>query len=337
MLVVMEKGASEEAIMKVSEKLEERGFVVHLTRGVERTIVAGVGDPTRGTDSSIEAIDGVDRVIGIMTPYKLASREFQAEDTVIEIGDVTIGGKEIQIMAGPCAVESRGQALEIAHIVKNAGAKIMRGGAYKPRTSPYDFQGLGEDGLKILKEAGETYGLKIITEVMEPGAVEMVAHYSDILQIGSRSMQNFPLLKKVSEIDKPVLLKRGLSATIGEWIMAAEYILSGGNRKVMLCERGIRTFESFTRNTLDLSAVAAAKQLTHLPVIVDPSHATGKWRLVNPMALAGITAGADGLIIEVHPRPSEALCDGSQSLTEENFNKLLAKIKQVANAVDREI
>jgi 3-deoxy-7-phosphoheptulonate synthase len=337
MLVVMEKGASEEAIVKVSKKLEERGFVVHLTRGVERTIVAGVGAPTRGTDSAIEAIGGVDRVIGIMTPYKLASREFQAEDTVIEIGDVAIGGKEIQIMAGPCAVESREQVLEIAQIVKASGAKIMRGGAFKPRTSPYDFQGLGEEGLKILKEAGETYGLKIITEVMDPGDVERIAHYSDILQVGARSMQNFPLLRKLAKTDKPVLIKRGLSATIEEWIMAAEYVLSGGNKNVMLCERGIRTFETFTRNTLDLSAVAAVKQLTHLPVIVDPSHGTGKRRLVGPMALAGVTAGADGLIIEVHPKPSEALCDGPQSLTGEDFNQLLTQIKQVANAVGREI
>ena len=332
----MENGASEEAIVKVSKKLEESGFTVRLTRGVERTVVAGVGDPTRTTNFSIEAMEGVDRVIGIMTPYKLASREFKSEDTVVEVGDVAVGGKEIQIMAGPCAVESREQALEIAHIVKSSGVKIMRGGAFKPRTSPYDFQGLGEEGLKILKEAGETYGLKIITEVMEPANVELVSYYSDILQIGARNMQNFALLRKVAKIDKPVLIKRGLSATIEEWIMAAEYVLSGGNEKVILCERGIRTFEPFTRNTLDLSAVVVAKQLTHLPVIVDPSHGTGKWKLVSPMALAAITAGADGLIIEIHPKPSEALCDGSQSLTEENFNKLLSKIKQVASAVDRE-
>jgi len=337
MLVVMENGAREEAIMKVSKKLEESGFTVHLTRGVERTIVAGVGDPTRTTNFSIEAMEGVERVIGIMTPYKLASREFKAEDTIVEIGDVAIGGKELQIMAGPCAVESRDQVLEIAQIVKDSGAKIMRGGAFKPRTSPYDFQGLGEEGLKILKEAGETYGLKIITEVMDPASVGLVAYYSDILQIGARNMQNFALLREVAKIDKPVLIKRGLSATIGEWIMAAEYVLSGGNEKVILCERGIRTFEPFTRNTLDLSAVVAAKQLTHLPVIVDPSHGTGKWKLVSPMALAAVAAGADGLIIEVHPKPSEALCDGSQSLTGENFNKLLTKIKLVANAVDREV
>lgn len=337
MIVVMEKGAREEAILKVAEKLEQIGFAIHLSRGVERTIIGAVGDKSRLADFSIEAMEGVDRVISILAPYKLASREFKAEDTIIEIGDVKIGGNEIQIMAGPCAVESREQALEIAHIVKNSGAKIMRGGAFKPRTSPYAFQGLGEEGLKILKEAGETYGLKIITEVMEPGNVELVAYYSDILQIGARNMQNFPLLREVAKTDMPVLIKRGLSATIEEWIMAAEYVLNGGNKKVMLCERGIRTFETYTRNTLDLSAVVAAKQLTHLPIIVDPSHGTGKWKLVSSMALAAVTAGADGLIIEVHPRPSEALCDGSQSLTEENFNKLLSKIKKVANAVEREV
>ncbi len=336
MIVVMENGAREEAISKVVEKLEENGFLIHLSKGVERTIIGAVGDKSRLADLSIEAMLSVDRVINILAPYKLASREFKSENTIIKLGDVTIGGEEIQIMAGPCAIESREQALEIADIVKRSGAKIMRGGAFKPRTSPYAFQGLGEEGLKILREAGEAYGLKIITEVMEPGNVEMVAHYSDILQIGARNMQNFPLLKEVARFDKPILIKRGLSATIEEWIMAAEYVLNGGNDKVMLCERGIRTFETYTRNTLDLSAVVAAKQLTHLPVIVDPSHGTGKWKLVGPMALAAVTAGADGLIVEVHPRPSEALCDGSQSLTEENFNKLLIQIKKIANAVDRE-
>ncbi|KUO51206.1 MAG: 3-deoxy-7-phosphoheptulonate synthase [Desulfitibacter sp. BRH_c19] len=336
MIIVMENGAREESITKVVEKLEENGFSIHLSQGVERTIIGAVGDKSRLADLSIEAMSSVDRVIGILAPYKLASREFKSDNTIIQLGDVNIGGDEIQIMAGPCAIESREQALEIADIVKRSGAKIMRGGAFKPRTSPYAFQGLGEEGLKILREAGEAYGLKIITEVMEPGNVELVAHYSDILQIGARNMQNFPLLKEVARFDKPVLIKRGLSATIEEWIMAAEYVLNGGNNKVMLCERGIRTFETYTRNTLDLSAVVVAKQLTHLPVIVDPSHGTGKWKIVGPMALAAVTAGADGLIIEVHPRPSEALCDGSQSLTEENFNKLLINIKKVANAVDRE-
>ncbi|MEW6624111.1 MAG: 3-deoxy-7-phosphoheptulonate synthase [Bacillota bacterium] len=335
MIVVMEKGAHEEDIQKVTVKLEDKGFVTHLSRGVERTIIGAVGDKSRLQDMALEAMRGVERVIFILAPYKRASREFKPEDTVIQIGDVAIGGAEIQVMAGPCAVESREQAFEIAGIVKRAGAKIMRGGAFKPRTSPYSFQGLGEEGLKILAEAAEAHGLKIITEVMEPAAVDMVAHYTDILQIGARNMQNFPLLKEVAKVDKPILIKRGLSATIEEWIMAAEYILNGGNNKVMLCERGIRTFEPYTRNTLDLSAVVVAKQLTHLPVIVDPSHGTGKWKLVSSMGLAGITAGADGLIVEVHPRPSEALCDGSQSLTEENFTILMNKLVGVAQAVDR--
>ncbi|MEW6624114.1 MAG: 3-deoxy-7-phosphoheptulonate synthase [Bacillota bacterium] len=337
MIVVMEKGAREEAVEKVKMKLEATGFSTSVIKGVERTVIGAVGDKSRIADLSLEAMEAVEKVISILAPYKLASREYKREDTVIELDGVSIGGRELQVMAGPCAVESREQVLEIADIVKRAGAHIMRGGAFKPRTSPYAFQGLGEQGLKILAEAGEAYGLKIITEVMEPGNVDMVAHYTDILQIGARNMQNFPLLKEAARTNKPVLIKRGLSATIEEWIMAAEYVLNGGNEKVILCERGIRTFETYTRNTLDLSAVVAAKQLTHLPVIVDPSHGTGKWKLVSSMALAGITAGADGLIIEVHPRPSEALCDGSQSLTEENFNALMHKLSSLAGALDKEV
>ncbi len=337
MIVVMENGASEKAIHEVVNRLKEKEFSIHLSKGVEKTIIGAVGDKSRLADLSLEAMEGVERVISILAPYKLASKEFKSDPTIIEIDDVKIGGKEIQIMAGPCAVESKEQVFEIASILKETGVKILRGGAYKPRTSPYAFQGLGEKGLEILKEAGDANGLKIITEVMEPGNVDKVAYYSHILQIGARNMQNFPLLKEVAKSNKPVLLKRGLSATIDEWIMAAEYILDGGNNQVILCERGIRTFETYTRNTLDLSAVVAAKQLTHLPVIVDPSHATGKWKLVTPMALAAITAGADGLIIEVHPRPSEALCDGAQSLTVENFTKLLKKMKSVAEAVDRTV
>jgi 3-deoxy-7-phosphoheptulonate synthase len=336
MIVVMENKATKEVVENVVNKLKEKGFTVHLSEGVERTIIGAVGDKSRLADLPLEAMNGVEKVIPILAPYKLASREFKADNTIIKIDDVTIGGKELQIMAGPCAVESKEQVLEIAGFLKKVGVKIMRGGAFKPRTSPYAFQGLGEKGLEILKEAAEANDLKIITEVMEPDNVEMVAYYSDILQIGARNMQNFPLLKRVAKLSKPVLIKRGLSATIDEWIMAAEYVLNGGNNQVILCERGIRTFETYTRNTLDLSAVVAAKQLTHLPVIVDPSHGTGKWRLVSPMALAAVTAGADGLIIEVHPRPSEALCDGAQSLTKENFEILLSKIKNVANAVDRE-
>lgn len=335
MIVVMEQGANKEKVNKVSERLEKKGFSVHLSIGVERTIIGAVGDKSRLADMALEAMDGVEKVIAILAPYKLASKEFKPQATLIEMDDVVIGGDELQIMAGPCAVESKEQVMEIAGIVKRSGAKIMRGGAFKPRTSPYSFQGLGEKGLKILAEAGAAHGLKIVTEVMEPGCVELVSHYSDILQIGARNMQNFSLLKKAAKSDKPILVKRGLSATIEEWIMAAEYILDGGNNNVILCERGIRTFETFTRNTLDLSAVAVAKQLTHLPVIVDPSHGTGKWKLVEPMALAAIAAGADGLIVEVHPRPSEALSDGSQSLNKENFLELMRKLVPVARAVGR--
>lgn len=272
-----------------------------------------------------------------MGPSKLAGREFQAEDTVISLGDVTIGGRELQVMAGPCAVESREQALEIAKIVKKGGARIMRGGAYKPRTSPYSFQGLEEKGLEYLAEAGKTAGLLLVSEVMDTRSVDLVANYVDILQIGARNMQNFALLREVAKSNKPVLLKRGLSATIEEWIMAAEYILAGGNRQVILCERGIRTFETFTRNTLDLSAVPVIKQLTHLPVIVDPSHGTGKWELVNPMAKAAIAAGADGLIIEVHPQPGEALSDGHQSLNEEKYLQLMKELEQIALCMSRNL
>lgn len=272
-----------------------------------------------------------------MVPYKLVSREFQAEDTVIRLGDVTIGGREIQVMAGPCAVESREQALEIAKIVKKGGARIMRGGAYKPRTSPYSFQGLEEKGLEYMAEAGKAAGLLLVSEVMDTRSVGLVANYVDILQIGARNMQNFALLREVAKSDKPVLLKRGLSATIEEWLMAAEYILAGGNRQVILCERGIRTFETYTRNTLDLSAVPILKQLTHLPVIVDPSHGTGKRELVSPMAKAAIAAGADGLIIEVHPRPSEALSDGPQSLEPESFLQLMKELEKLALYMSRSL
>ncbi|MEW6661394.1 MAG: 3-deoxy-7-phosphoheptulonate synthase [Bacillota bacterium] len=269
--------------------------------------------------------------------YKLASREFQAADTVICLGDVTIGGRELQVMAGPCSVESRDQALEIAKIVKKGGARIMRGGAYKPRTSPYSFQGLEEKGLDYLAEAGRAAGLLLVSEVMDTRSVDLVANYVDIIQIGARNMQNFALLREVAKNNKPVLLKRGLSATIEEWIMAAEYILAGGNRQVILCERGIRTFETFTRNTLDLSAVPVIKQLTHLPVIVDPSHGTGKWELVNPMAKAAIAAGADGLMIEVHPRPSEALSDGPQSLKPERYFQLMKELEHIALCMSRNL
>jgi len=281
----------------------------------------------------LEAMPGVEKVCPIMKPYKLASREFKAENSVIEVRNLKIGDGSIQIIAGPCAVEGREKLIEIALKVKEAGATMLRGGAYKPRTSPYSFQGLELEGLKILAEAREITGLPVVTEVMDPRGVETVAEYADVLQIGARNMQNFFLLREVGKIDKPVLLKRGPSATIEEWIMAAEYIISSGNPKVIMCERGIRTFETYTRNTLDLSAVPLIKHLTHLPIVVDPSHGTGKWRLVEPMAMAAVVAGCDGVMVEVHQNPQEALSDGPQSLNPENFARLVEKIKRLSNGV----
>ncbi|MFZ5942807.1 MAG: 3-deoxy-7-phosphoheptulonate synthase [Bacillota bacterium] len=337
MIVVMERGTEEGKIENVLETLQKRGYTLHVSRGVERTVIGVLGSKTPKDDLAIEVLEGVEKVIPILTPYKLASRELQKDNTIITIGDVVIGSQELQIMAGPCAVESREQISEVAEIAKLGGAKIMRGGAYKPRTSPYAFQGLEEKGLQYLKEAGEKHGLLIVTEVMDTRSVEVVGEYADILQVGARNMQNFALLKEVGKSNKPVLLKRGISATIEEWIMAAEYILAGGNKQVMLCERGIRTFETYTRNTLDLSVVPILKQLTHLPVIVDPSHGTGKWRLVNPMAKAAVAAGADGLIIEVHPNPSEALSDGPQSLKPEKYYQLMDELGQVAAVMGRSL
>lgn len=335
MVIVMQASATKQEIEAVREKLVQEGFSVHISQGVSRTIIGVIGDRTRALSLSLGVMPGVERVIPILNPFKLASREFQPENTVIKVGNRTLGGKEIHVIAGPCAVESREQLLETALKVKDAGATFLRGGAFKPRTSPYSFQGLEEEGLKILAEAREKTGLPVVTEVMDPRHVPMVAEYADVLQIGARNMQNFFLLKEVARVNKPVLLKRGPSATIEEWLMAAEYIMLGGNYQVILCERGIRTFETFTRNTLDLNAVPVVKTLSHLPVIVDPSHGTGKWWMVKPMAQAGIAAGADGLIVEVHPSPSDALSDGEQSLTPENFFDLMSGIKRIAFAVGR--
>ncbi|AQS58588.1 3-deoxy-7-phosphoheptulonate synthase [Desulforamulus ferrireducens] len=337
MIVVMRPKADENKVNTVLNRLNKAGFQTHLSQGVERTIIGAIGDKTRMGDLALEAMPGVERIVPILQPYKLASRAFKEEDTVISVGDIKIGGEQIHIMAGPCAVESREQLFEAAEIVKAAGATILRGGAFKPRTSPYSFQGLEEQGLKYLAEARERTGLKIVTEVMDANTLPMVAEYADILQIGTRNMQNFFLLREVAKVDKPVLLKRGASATIEEWLMAAEYIMAGGNYNVILCERGIRTFENYTRNTLDLSAVPVVKHLSHLPVIVDPSHALGKWRFVPSMAVAAVAAGADGLLIEVHPNPAEALCDGPQSLTPENFQALMKDLGKVAEAVGRKL
>ncbi|MGO0122428.1 3-deoxy-7-phosphoheptulonate synthase [Desulfothermobacter acidiphilus] len=338
MIIVMAHNASESDIAEVVRRLETAGFKTHLSRGVERTIIGAIGDKSRLAEIPLEALPGVEEVIPILQPYKMASRAFRAGRTVVQVGeDVAIGGEQVHVMAGPCAVESREQLLEAAARVKEAGATILRGGAFKPRTSPYAFQGLGTKGLELLAEAREKYGLKIVTEVMDIRSLPVVAEYADIVQIGARNMQNFDLLKEVGKIDKPVLLKRGPASTIEEWLMAAEYILSSGNMKVILCERGIRTFEPYTRNTLDLSSVPIVKHLSHLPVIVDPSHGIGRWQFIPAMCRAAIAAGADGLLVEVHPNPAEALCDGAQSLTPSLFAQTMAELEKVARAVGRKL
>ncbi len=337
MIVVMHSGAKKNEIDEVLKRLKNLGFQIHLSEGVERTIIGAIGDKTILNEVALEAMPGVEKVVPILQPYKLVSREFRRHDSVVRVGELEFGGGQVHVMAGPCAVESKEQLMETAEKVSRAGATVLRGGAFKPRTSPYAFQGLEEEGLKMLAEAREKTGLKIVTEVVDPRTVELVSRYADILQIGARNMQNFFLLKEVSSSNKPVVLKRGPSATIEEWLMAAEYIMSGGNYGVILCERGIRTFEPYLRNTLDLSAVPVVKHLSHLPVIVDPSHALGKWRFVTPMAKAAVAAGADGLLVEVHPDPASALCDGPQSLTPDNFSELMSEIKKVAEVMGKTV
>jgi len=335
MIIVMTAGAAAADIEKVIGKVTERGLKVHLSEGKFVTIIGVVGDKKMLQDVPLEAMSGVEKIVEITSGYKIASRQFKPENTVIDIGGVLVGGDRLVVMAGPCAVESREQLMESAVIVKKAGAQFLRGGAYKPRTSPYSFQGLEEQGLKFLAEAREATGLKVVTEVVDAQSVPVVCEYADVLQVGARNMQNFQLLKTVGKAGKPVLLKRGISATIEEWLNAAEYIMNEGNYQVILCERGIRTFETATRNTLDLSAVAVVKNACHLPVIVDPSHGTGHWKLVRPMARAAVAAGADGLMIEVHPKPDEALSDGKQSLTPENFSALMAEVDRTAKVMGR--
>ena len=343
-VIIMRAGASAQEIGTVVKHIEQIGMRAHLSQGEERTIIGMVGDERPIDRTGIELLPGVDRVVPILRPYKLASRDFKKDDTVITI--TPPNGKPIKVgnssnglamMAGPCAVESREQIIETAHAVKEAGANILRGGAYKPRTSPYSFQGYGEDALKWMAEAREETGLAVVTEVMATEQVPLVSRYADILQIGARNMQNFALLNAVGLSMKPVLLKRGMMSTMEELLMAAEYILSNGNYDVMLCERGIRTFETYTRNTLDINAVPVLKTLSHLPVIVDPSHATGKWEYVTAVAKAAVAAGADGLIVEVHPDPTAALSDGAQSLTPANYASLVTKVRRVAQAVDRNL
>jgi len=335
MIVVMSKGSTEQDIQGVLERIQQMGLAGHLSRGVERTVIGVVGQTYPELRDMLDMLPGVEDVIPISKPYKLSSREFQAEDTTIRVGNLTIGGGELVVMAGPCAVETEEQVLATARAVKAAGAHMLRGGAYKPSTSPYQFRGMGRAGLKILAAAREETGLPIVTEVLTPGDVEAVAEYTDVLQVGARNMQNFTLLDEVGKARKPVMLKRGFAATIQEWLLSAEYILSQGNRQVMLCERGIRTFETYTRNTMDVSAIPVIHKVSHLPVIGDPSHGTGKWYLVTPLALAAVAAGADGLLIEVHPTPDTALKDGAQSLTFENFQRLMEQVTVVARAVGR--
>src|SRR4030043_1051497 len=339
-IIVIKPTATEEDIRRIVKKLESRGLDVNISKGTERTVIGVIGDTSKVSEeeeNGIRVMPGIEDVMRILKPYKLASRDFKAEDTTIDIRGNVIGGKRIQVIAGPCAVESKTMIVSIAEEVKNAGASFLRGGAFKPRSSPYSFQGLREEGLKYLSEAREKTGLPIVTELMDPRDIEIVIRYADVVQIGTRNMQNFSLLLEVGMCDKPILLKRGLSATIKEWLMAAEYVMSKGNQEVILCERGIRTFETATRNTLDLSAVPVLKQLTHLPVIVDPSHGVGKWDLVTPMSKGAVAVGADGLLIEVHTNPEEALSDGEQSLKPDAFKKLMEELKPIAAAIGREI
>jgi len=337
MIIVLRPDATEEQQNHIIKKLKGLGLQVHISKGTERTILGAIGDEAILQSVPLEAIPGVEKVHPILKPYKLASRDFRKENTVIDVGGSQIGGNRIAVMAGPCAIENKTLLVEIAKEVKKAGATFLRGGAFKPRTSPYAFQGLEEEGLKYLAETRERVGLPVVTEVMDPRDIEMIVKYADVLQIGARNMQNFRLLKEVGLCKKPVLLKRGISATIKEWLMSAEYIMSGGNHQVIMCERGIRTYETATRNTLDLSAIPVLKQMTHLPVVVDPSHAVGKWDLVAPMAKAAVAAGADGLIIEVHSNPEEALCDGEQSLKPKSFMQLMDELRPIALAVGRTI
>ena len=337
MIVVMQREATEAQVNAVVARVEELGFRAHLSKGEERTIIGIIGDERPLGVEPLELLEGVDRVVPILQPFKLASRDFKPDPTVVSLDGVKVGGEEVVVIAGPCSIESREQLLETAWAVKEAGAKVLRGGAYKPRTSPYSFQGLGARGLELLVEARETVGLPVVTEVMAPGDVELVKRHVDLLQIGARNSQNFSLLQEVGRSGHPALLKRGMMSTVQELLMAAEYILSNRNYSVILCERGIRTFETATRFTLDINAVPVLKQLSHLPVIVDPTHATGRWNLVAPAARAAIAAGADGLIVEVHPHPERALSDGPQQLKPEVFAGLMNELRAVAAAVGRKL
>jgi 3-deoxy-7-phosphoheptulonate synthase len=338
MVIVMEQSATEEQVQKVIEALVEVGYDVHRSSGVSHTVLGAVGVPRQAVDPrAIELIPGVREVIKISEPYKLVGRTFKAEDTIVDLGGVPVGGPEVIVMAGPCSVETREQLGAVAQSVQTAGARVLRGGAFKPRTSPYSFQGHGEEALRWMRTIADELGLAVISEVMDVRTIEMMMRYVDCLQVGARNMQNFDLLKELGRVRRPVLLKRGLSATIEEWLLSAEYILAGGNTQVVLCERGIRTFENATRNTLDISAIPVVKKRSHLPILVDPSHGTGRRDKVIPMARAAVAAGADGLLIEVHNNPEKALSDGAQSLYPEQFETLMGELRVIAPVVGRSL
>ncbi|MFQ5574118.1 MAG: 3-deoxy-7-phosphoheptulonate synthase [Terriglobia bacterium] len=336
-MVVMKKGASSDEIDRVIGKIEAAGCRADVSRGKYKTVIGAIGDREKVETIPFEAFSGVEKIIAISAPFKFVSREYQERDTVVTVGSAKMGGGSFAVLAGPCSIENEEQLYEAASVVKKGGAAILRGGAFKPRSSPYSFQGLGEQGLKLLKEARKRTGLPVCTEVMDVRDLSLVAAYADILQIGARNMQNFQLLTEVGKIRKPVLLKRSFGCTIEELLMAAEYIVKGGNKEIILCERGIRTFESAARNTLDISAIPIVRALSHLPIIVDPSHAAGKRELVEPLSLAALAAGADGIMVEVHPHPEDALCDGSQSLTGSGFENLMRKVHALAGTLGKEM
>lgn len=337
MVVVLEKNITDKQLENVIKHLEEFGFAVHKSTGVEQIILGAIGVQPNFDIRRVKVLDGVAEVYRITEPFKLASRSFKRDNTIIKLSNVSIGSDEIAIMAGPCSVESEEQIFTIAEIVSKAGAKILRGGAFKPRTSPYSFQGLGEKGLELIRKAADKFGLLVITEIMESSQIDLIEKYTDIFQVGARNMQNFSLLRDLGKASKPVMLKRGLSATIDDWLMSAEYILSSGNQNVMLCERGIRTFETYTRNTFDISAIPVVHKRSHLPVIADPSHATGIRDKVIPMARAAVAAGADGIMVEVHHDPEKALSDGPQALLPEQFSELMKQIRLIADVIGRKI
>ena len=337
MIIVMSPRATQENVDRVMAKIEQAGLHIHPSRGEDRLIIGVIGDKKAISALEMNMMEGVEKTVRITEKYKLVSRDFHPANTIVDVAGFPVGGEQLAIMAGPCSVESYDQLYEIAVAVKAAGAQFLRGGAFKARTSPYDFQGLGLEGLKILRDVADKTGLRVVTEIVDKDDLEAVSEYADLLQIGARNMQNFQMLKAIGKSQKPVLFKRGLSATISEWLNAAEYIASGGNENIIFCERGIRTFETYTRNTMDLNAVAALKELTHFPVIADPSHGTGRWRMVRPIARASVAVGADGLIIEVHCHPELALSDGDQSLIPRKFEILMDEVRQIAPAVGRRV